>query len=92
MPKKSNWNIQNPPKFSKNAIKEFNSFEAKEKKRIQKLIRSIYLDGLLEGIGKPEYLKHIKSYSRRIDTENRLIYSIDLEGNLCIESLIGHYI
>jgi len=44
------------------------------------------------GIGKPEPLKHELSgkWSRRIDRENRFVYSID-NNTLYIYSLRGHY-
>jgi toxin YoeB len=46
------------------------------------------------GIGKPEKLKHDLSgkWSRRINTEHRLVYEIDEVQNLIIvHSLRGHY-
>ena len=46
-------------------------------KRINELIKDIIRNGLLRGIGKPEPLKGIKAFSRRIDKEHRLIYSMD---------------
>lgn len=44
------------------------------------------------GIGKPEALKYELSgkWSRRIDRENRFVYSVD-EDTLYIYSLKGHY-
>ncbi len=48
-------------------------------KRINHLIKSIQRDGALDGIGKPEKLKGNLAgfYSRRIDTEHRLVYSMN---------------
>ena len=46
----------------------------------------------MTGIGKPEPLKHIKGYSRRIDEVNRLVYDSDENQNLRILSCKGHYI
>ncbi len=46
------------------------------------------------GIGKPEALKHHLSglWSRRINSEHRLVYEIDENQNLIIvHSLKGHY-
>ncbi|WP_373513400.1 Txe/YoeB family addiction module toxin [Persicitalea sp.] len=60
-------------------------------KRIRALIESL-LENTFEGIGKPEPLKHDLSgcWSRRIDREHRIVYSID--GNTVeILSLRGHY-
>lgn len=60
-------------------------------KRINDLIESIMREGLMKGIGKPEPLKYIKAYSRRIDDENRLVYINDVNNNLVIISCKGHY-
>jgi toxin YoeB len=45
-----------------------------------------------EGIGKPEPLKHqlAGKWSRRIDSENRYIYTVDKQ-TLFIYALKGHY-
>ena len=47
----------------------------------------------MQGIGKPEPLKHEKSglYSRRIDEANRFVYKIDELQNIEIISCKGHY-
>ncbi|MCQ2248021.1 MAG: Txe/YoeB family addiction module toxin [Treponema sp.] len=60
-------------------------------KKINELIKSICRDGILEGIGKPEPLKHIKACSRRINDENRFVYNLDTNGNLIVFACIGHY-
>lgn len=65
--------------------------DKKTLKKINELIKSIERDGLLEGIGKPEALKHRKACSRRIDEMNRLIYTIDENGFLWIIACRGHY-
>lgn len=61
-------------------------------KRINQLLKSINRDGALQGIGKPELLKHNKSglYSRRIDEANRLIYEIS-DNQIIVKSCKGHY-
>ncbi len=46
----------------------------------------------MQGIGKPERLKHDKSglYSRRIDEANRLVY--EMSGNqIIVKSCKEHY-
>lgn len=60
-------------------------------KRITVLIKAI-LETPFDGIGKPEALKHqlVGKWSRRIDKEHRLIYSIQNQ-KLYIYSLKGHY-
>ena len=47
-------------------------------------------EGLSQGIGKPEPLKHRKAWSRRIDDENRIVYKLS-DGNIIIASCKGHY-
>jgi len=64
-------------------------------KKIQQLITSITISPF-KGLGKPEALKHklTGKWSRRINHEHRIIYSIS-ENNeiqiLSILSLKGHY-
>jgi len=60
-------------------------------KRINELIKDIERNGNT-GIGKPEPLKHELSgyWSRRINNEHRLIYSIE-GNNINIISCLGHY-
>ncbi len=67
--------------------------DQKTLKKINRLIMDIKRNGALQGIGKPELLKHDKSglYSRRIDESNRLIYGIDKLQNIRIISCKGHY-
>jgi len=60
-------------------------------KKINKLIKSIGRDGPLHGEGKPEKLKFRgEEYSRRINEEDRLVYSIQGE-QIEIRSCRGHY-
>jgi toxin YoeB len=61
-------------------------------KRINQLLQSIERDGILQGIGKPEALKHGKSgtFSRRIDEVNRLVYEV-VDGQIIVKSCKGHY-
>lgn len=60
-------------------------------KRINKLIKDIERNGLLNGIGKPEKLIGRDAYSRRIDEKNRLVYNIDENGYIYILACKGHY-
>jgi len=52
--------------------------DKKTLKKINSLIKDIERNGVLEGIGKPEALKHEFAgwYSRRIDSSNRLVYRV----------------
>lgn len=60
-------------------------------KRINELVKDIDRNGLLNGIGKPEPLKHRKAFSRRITDEHRLVYNVDSNQNLIIYSCKYHY-
>ena len=59
-------------------------------KKINELVKDIERNGLSEGTGHPEPLKHRKAWSRRIDHEHRLVYNI-VDGNLWIIACKGHY-
>lgn len=80
--------------FSDNAWEEYTSWITEDKKilkRINELIKDIERNKF-KGIGKPEPLKHnLKGYwSRRINDEHRLIYSIE-GNNINIISCRYHY-
>lgn len=82
-------------KFSQKAIEHLRFWQGSGQKnmmkRIEKIIESIR-ETPTTGIGKPEMLKHdlAGKYSRRINQEHRIIYSID-HGTVYILSLKGHY-
>lgn len=68
--------------FTHNAFADYQYLQQQDKKllkRINMLIKSIQRDGALEGIGKPEKLKGNLAgfYSRRIDIEHHLVYTIN---------------
>jgi toxin YoeB len=80
--------------FHARAFKEYMEWQTEDRKTLKKineLIKDIQRNGLLQGIGKPEFLKHLKAYSRHIDDANRLIYSADENKNLHIIACKGHY-
>ena len=80
--------------FSKTAWAQYQYWQMQEKKtlkRINDLLKDIQRNGLSDGIGKPERLKHRDGWSRRIDHKNRLVYDADESGNLQILSCKGHY-
>ena len=70
---------------------QWQAFDKKNLKKINALIKDIERNNLAEGIGKPEPLKYRKARSRRIDHENRLVYTMDANRNLLIISCKGHY-
>lgn len=83
------WEEQ-PPLFEKIADKEYSKLDEKTRKSVNKLIKSIYEYGLLEGLGKPERLKFIDAYSRRISGGDRLVYTV-CQDRLVILSVKDHY-
>ena len=67
------------------------NFQKQKEESINELIKDIDRNGLLNGIGKPEPLKHRKACSRRIADEHRLVYNMDSNQNLIIYSCKYHY-
>lgn len=79
--------------FTQTAWNDYLYWSTQDKKtivKINKLIKSIDTSGPLGGEGKPEFLKYIKAYSRRIDDKNRLVYRIT-QTEIIILSCQGHY-
>lgn len=80
--------------FADEAWQDYVEWQIRDKKiamRINELIKDINRNGLNQGIGKPEPLKHRKAWSRRITQEHRLVYNFDESKNLIILSCKGHY-
>jgi toxin YoeB len=80
--------------FVPSVFKEYQKWIETDRKialRIGDLIRDI-LRNPFDGIGKPEALKHQYKgfWSRRIDQEHRLIYSVT-ESSVVIFSCFSHY-
>jgi len=80
--------------FSENAWDDYLYWQRTDKKvlkRINQLISAIQRSPF-EGIGKPEPLKHALSgyWSRRIDSEHRIVYRTD-DDALFIAQLRYHY-
>ncbi len=79
--------------FSDQAWQELVEWVHEDRKTVDKiydLLRDIERNGASKGMGKPEYLKHLRAWSRRIDQKNRLLYEVDGD-NLMIHSCKGHY-
>ena len=80
--------------FAEEGWEEYLYWQTQDKKtikKINKLIKSIERDGALEGEGKPEKLKYREGeYSRRINEEDRLIYSVE-NRDIIIKSCQEHY-
>ena len=81
-------------KWDFDAWKDYLSWQNQDKntlKRINELIKDTTRDPF-DGIGKPEALKGNLSgfYSRRINSEHRLVYAVD-ETTIYIIACKGHY-
>ena len=81
-------------KWDFDAWKDYLSWQNQDKntlKRINELIKDTTRDPF-DGIGKPEALKGNLSgfYSRRINSEHRLVYAVDMT-TIYIIACKGHY-
>ncbi len=80
--------------FTENAWEDYVYWQVTDKKilkKINKLIKEIKRSPF-DGIGKPEPLKYDLAgfWSRRIDTEHRLVYQVE-ENEVIIISCRFHY-
>jgi toxin YoeB len=80
--------------FTPDAFEQFCDWRDTDKKiqnKIIKLIEDVHRNPF-EGLGKPEPLKHnFKGFwSRRIDSEHRLVYEVT-EEQICIVGCKYHY-
>ena len=79
--------------FSPDGWSDYLYWQSEDKKtlnRINQLIKDILRNGPSDGIGKPESLRYMQGWSRRIDQKNRLIYTMN-NDQLLILSCRGHY-
>jgi len=79
--------------WSDDAWAEYEYFQMQDRRtlaKINKLLKDIERNGAAHGIGKPEFLKYRKAWSRHIDEANRLVYDIT-DNKLFIYSCKGHY-
>jgi toxin YoeB len=80
--------------FTEAALREYFEWQAEDKKTVRKineLIKDIQRNGFLQGIGKPETLKHRPGFSRRIDAYKRHVYTGSDNQHVEIISCKGHY-
>ena len=80
--------------FTEPAFAQYLFWQTQDKrmlKKINQLLQSIDRDGVLNGLGKPEVLKHLGGdFSRRIDEQNRLVYTVEGD-NIIVKACKGHY-
>jgi toxin YoeB len=79
--------------LSPQALEDYRYWQATDRlmlRRVNRLIDDIMSDDPYSGIGKPESLKYMDAWSRRIDQEHRLVYRIE-DGHLLILQARYHY-
>ena len=78
--------------FSPTAWDEYVAWQTQDRKTLRR-INELLKDALrqpFDGLGKPEPLRHLNAWSRRIDEKNRLVYQIKGDA-LIVLSCKGHY-
>jgi len=63
--------------LSPQAFEDYRHWQSTDRallRRVNRLIDDIMRGDPHTGIGKPEQLRHVKAWSRRIDEEHRLVY------------------
>ena len=79
--------------WSDEAWEDYEYWQKQDRKtllKINKLLKDIERNGVSTGEGKPEFLKYLKAWSRRITDEHRLVYDV-IDNKLCLYSCKGHY-
>jgi len=81
--------------FTDTGWEQYTEWQGQDKKtikRINQLLKSINRDRAMQGIEKPELLKHNQAglYSRRIDEANRLVYEMS-DNQIIVKFCKGHY-
>jgi toxin YoeB len=79
--------------LSPQAFEDYRHWQATDRamlRRVNRLIDDIMGGDPFDGIGKPEPLKYVDAWSRRIDEEHRLVYRIE-DGDLMILQARYHY-
>lgn len=80
--------------FTHTAFEQYTEWQATDRatlKIINELIKDISRNGVSQGMGKPEPLRYISAWSRRISHEHRLVYNLDSNKNIVIIACKGHY-
>jgi toxin YoeB len=79
--------------LSPQALEDYRHWQATDRatlRRVNRLIDDIMSGDPYSGIGKPEPLRYIDAWSRRINEEHRLVYRIQ-DGDLLILQARYHY-
>jgi len=72
--------------FSAGAFEDYQYWQTTDRmmlRRVNRLIDDITRGDPYAGIGKPEQLRYLDAWSRRIDDEHRLVYRV-VNGDLMI--------
>jgi len=79
--------------WSDEAWSDYEHWQSEDRRtlaKINNLLKDIERNGVTKGIGKPEFLRYKKAWSRHINEANRLVYDI-INDKLFIYSCKGHY-
>jgi toxin YoeB len=79
--------------FSPQAFEDYQYWQDTNRatlRRLNRLIDDISRGDPFTGIGKPEQLRYLDAWSRRIDETHRLVYRIE-DGDLLILQARYHY-
>jgi toxin YoeB len=80
--------------LSPQGLEDYQHWQATDRailRRVNRLIDDIMSGDPFNGIGKPEPLRYIDAWSRRINEEHRLVYRIQ-DGDLLILQARYHYV
>jgi len=79
--------------FAPQAFEDYRYWQQADRvtlRRVNRLIDDIMRDDPYTGLGKPEQLRYVDGWSRRIDEEHRLVYRV-VDGDLLILQARYHY-
>jgi toxin YoeB len=79
--------------LSPQAFEDYRHWQATDRvtlRRVNRLIDDIMSGDPFDGIGKPEPLRYVDAWSRRINDEHRLVYRIK-DGDLLVLQARYHY-
>ncbi|MDR1392366.1 MAG: Txe/YoeB family addiction module toxin [Bifidobacteriaceae bacterium] len=75
--------------LSPQALEDYRHWQATDRamlRRVNRLIDDVMSGDPFDGIGKPEPLRYLDAWSRRIDGEHRLVYRIENDDLLILQA------
>jgi len=79
--------------FAPQAFEDYRHWQQTDRtklRRVNRLIDDIMRADPYQGLGKPEKLRYLDAWSRRVDEEHRLVYRL-VDGDLHILQVRYHY-